>query len=350
MFIGFDQIITNWYLNNKRNLPWRNTSDAYTIWLSEVILQQTRVNQGLPYFNKFIEKYPTVSDLALAEEETILRDWQGLGYYSRARNMHATARFIHENLNGIFPSSYNELIKLKGIGKYTAAAIASFSANENVAVVDGNVYRVLSRFLGIETDVASASAYKIFEQASLGLLQNVSPNDYNQAIMEFGALHCTPQNPACENCPVNSYCFAFNQQKVQDFPVKSKKLKIKKRYFNYYIITNQNNNIFISKRTHKDIWLNLYEFYLVELEKESTEYDLNLDKIPFDDLKIMNVDMPKIHKLTHQHLHITFIWVKTTSDSSDFKDIETIKELPKPIILAEYLLHFEENILNSLKK
>jgi len=221
----FAKTLTSWYLQNKRDLPWRNTENPYFIWLSEIMLQQTRVAQGLPYFLRFVQSFPTVFDLAKADEEKVLKLWQGLGYYSRARNLHKTAQHIAFELDGVFPNNYNDLLKLKGIGEYTAAAIASFSYHEAVPVVDGNVFRVLARYFDIETDIAQASAKKEFSALAYELMPKDSPALFNQAIMEFGALQCVPRNPDCSICPLNSGCLALQKKKVDQLPVKSKKQK-----------------------------------------------------------------------------------------------------------------------------
>ena len=231
----FGQKLTSWYLQNKRDLPWRKTKNPYKIWLSEVILQQTRVVQGLPYYENFVNSFPTVFDLAKADEQQVLKIWQGLGYYSRARNLHHTAQYISENLNGEFPKTYNELIKLKGIGSYTASAIASFCFDEKVAVLDGNVYRVLSRYFGVETDISSSKAKKEFQNLADEVLDKNRPALFNQAIMEFGALQCVPKNPNCEVCVLNDSCLALKDKKVAQLPVKVKKTKVKKRFLNYLI-------------------------------------------------------------------------------------------------------------------
>ena len=220
--MNFTKLLTQWYLKNKRDLPWRHTQNPYLIWLSEIMLQQTRVAQGMPYFFSFAKAFPTVFELANASEEQVLKLWQGLGYYSRARNLHKTAQYVAFELNGEFPGTYKELLLLKGIGEYTAAAIASFSYNECVPVVDGNVFRVLSRYFDIETDIASSSAKKEFAALAFELMPKNNPALFNQAIMEFGALQCVPKNPDCQVCPLNHGCLALQKKKVNQLPVKSK--------------------------------------------------------------------------------------------------------------------------------
>ncbi|HEY4629161.1 MAG TPA: A/G-specific adenine glycosylase, partial [Flavobacterium sp.] len=255
--MNFSNVLIKWYLQNKRDLPWRNTTNPYPIWLSEIMLQQTRVAQGMPYFLSFTTAFPTVFDLAAANEEEVLKLWQGLGYYSRARNLHKTAQYIASDLAGIFPDNYSDLLKLKGVGEYTAAAIASFSYNEAVPVVDGNVFRVLSRYFDIETDIAQASAKKEFAALAFELMPKDNPATFNQAIMEFGALQCVPKSPNCGICVFNESCAALQKKKIDQLPIKSKKVKVRNRYFNYLVVADENDNTIIQKRTDKGIWHNL---------------------------------------------------------------------------------------------
>ncbi|RZL34004.1 MAG: A/G-specific adenine glycosylase, partial [Pedobacter sp.] len=272
--MNFSKQLTKWYLQNKRDLPWRKTQNPYLIWLSEIMLQQTRVAQGLPYYNAFILAFPTVFDLANASEEQVLKLWQGLGYYSRARNMHKTAQIVANDFKGIFPDNNKDLLKLKGVGDYTAAAIASFSFGEKIPVVDGNVFRVLSRVFDIETDISNACAKKEFQELALELMNNENPALFNQAIMEFGALQCVPKNPDCENCIFNTACLALKNDKVGSLPYKSKKTKVVDRFFNYLIFEDEQNKTIVQKRTEKGIWHNLYEFPLIEMTK-----NINLEEI-----------------------------------------------------------------------
>lgn len=268
--MNFSQIIIRWYNKNKRDLPWRHTNDPYRIWLSEIILQQTRVQQGTPYYETFVKKFPTIHNLANAKEDVILRAWQGLGYYSRARNLHETAKYISKKLKGKFPREYEEILKLKGIGGYTAAAIASFAFNQPYPVVDGNVFRVLSRCFGITTPVDSTKGKQKFIKKAQLLLDKNHPGLFNQAIMEFGALQCIPQNPDCKKCPLNKSCNALQNNIVPNLPIKSKKGQTRTRHFNYFFIR-KNSKILIKKRTGKDIWKNLYDFPMIESEKEISE-------------------------------------------------------------------------------
>lgn len=264
----FTQRLLEWQLQNPRQLPWKNTTDAYTIWLSEIILQQTRVAQGLPYFLRFIEKYPTVVDLANASEDEVLLLWEGLGYYARARNMHQTARWISAQLNGVFPQTYEGIRGLKGVGDYTAAAIASFAFGLPYAVVDGNVYRVLSRYFGITTPIDTLAGKKQFADLAQTLLSAHNPGLFNQAMMDFGSLQCKPLNPDCPACPMQTSCIAYSTNQVSQLPVKSKKLLRKDRFFSYLVLTTPNGGLLLKKRTENDIWKNLYEFPLLETETE----------------------------------------------------------------------------------
>lgn len=340
--MNFNNTLTTWYLKNKRDLPWRKTNDPYPIWLSEIILQQTRVVQGLPYFLSFTEAFPTVFDLAKANEEEVLKLWQGLGYYSRARNLHATAKYIANNLNGVFPTDYKSLLHLKGVGEYTAAAIASFCYNEVVPVVDGNVYRVFSRYLNVETDIASAQAKKEFTSIAKEFISIENPALFNQAIMEFGALQCVPKNPNCRICVFNTRCAALSLKKVNELPIKSKKLKIKHRFLNYLFILDKNNKTIIQQRTHKGIWHNLYEFPLIETEtNEKDEIILSLVKGKISnitEISLMETDTIT-HKLTHQQLHIKFWKIKQNIIFNDGLDYEQLNKLPFPIVLHNFIVH-----------
>lgn len=338
----FSNSLLHWYLQNKRDLPWRNTSHPYPIWLSEIMLQQTRVAQGLPYFMSFMEAFPTVFDLAKADEEQVLKLWQGLGYYSRARNMHKTAQIIAFDLNGNFPNNYNDLLKLKGIGEYTAAAIASFAYNEVVPVVDGNVYRVLSRYFDIETDIASSSARKEFTALAKELIPKDNPALFNQAIMEFGALQCVPKNPNCEICIFNSSCAALQKKKVSELPVKLKKTKVTNKYFNYLVFLDDFNATIINKRSEKGIWHNLYEFPVIETESEM-DFD-NLSSIVhknYSDIEIKSIsiynDNQIIHKLSHQKLHINFYKVEVSKKLNQGMDLNSLRNYPFPIVIYNFI-------------
>jgi len=336
-------LLIQWYLLNKRDLPWRNTINPYHIWLSEIMLQQTRVAQGTPYFLAFTTAFPTVFDLAKADEEQVLKLWQGLGYYSRARNLHKAAQYVAFELNGVFPNNYKQLLELKGVGEYTAAAIASFSYNEAVPVVDGNVFRVLSRYFDVETDIALASAKKEFAALAFELMPKDDPATFNQAIMEFGALQCVPRNPDCTICVFNTSCLALQKNKINQLPVKSKKLKVTKRYFNYLVIADENENTLVQKRTAKGIWHNLYEFPLIESEKEEGfEYIENsLKSSLVVDNKVISImeydDKSNVHKLSHQHLYIRFWKVTVAGLVVNGIDNKVLRSFPFPIVIHNFI-------------
>lgn len=341
--MNFHNLLISWYLENKRDLPWRNTTNPYFIWLSEIILQQTRVAQGMPYFLSFTTTFPTVFDLANANEEQVLKLWQGLGYYSRARNLHQTAQHIAHDLQGVFPNNYSELLKLKGVGQYTAAAIASFCYNEPVPVVDGNVFRVLSRYFDIETDITLATAKKEFVALAFELMPKDNPALFNQAIMEFGAIQCVPKSPDCSICVFNLSCAALQKKKVNQLPVKAKKLKIKNRFFNYIVVSDAHENTIIQKRTSKGIWHNLYEFPLIE-----TPFPVPIDYINqaiqdgfFHGKTILDIaqfdDQAIMHKLSHQHLHIKFWKVNLKEAIENSVNLEVLKTFPFPIVIYNFI-------------
>ena len=339
----FSNSLIQWYLQNKRDLPWRNDTNPYTIWLSEIMLQQTRVAQGLPYFLRFIETFPTVFDLANADEEEVLKLWQGLGYYSRARNLHKTAKQIAFEFNGEFPKNYASLLHLKGIGEYTAAAIASFAYNEAVPVVDGNVFRVLSRYFDIETDIASSGAKKEFTQLAREVLPKGKANLFNQAIMEFGALQCVPKNPDCRNCIFNDSCLALQKKKVAQLPVKSKKVKVTKRYFNYLVFSDDNQNTIISKRTQKGIWHNLYEFPLLETKENDSNaiiltliQNQNFVKNDIQEIQLYASEN-SVHKLSHQHLTIKFWKINVEGELLNGINWQSVKKMPFSIVIYNFI-------------
>jgi len=347
----FSNSLIHWYLQNKRNLPWRNTTNPYPIWLSEIMLQQTRVAQGLPYFLSFTDAFPTIFDLANADEEQVLKLWQGLGYYSRARNLHATAKQIAFELNGEFPPTYKELLKLKGVGEYTAAAIASFSYNEPVAVLDGNVFRVLSRYFNVHSDISLPKTKIEFQQLAQEVLDKKNPALFNQAIMEFGALQCVPKNPDCNSCVLNSSCAALQHKKVSELPVKSKKTKVTNRYLNYLILKDSDSNYIVQKREGKGIWENLYEFPVLETEIQLSENEIieQVSKMQFynekpSEILILQNEIT-LHKLSHQHLHIRFFELRFTSKLPDSKPFTAIQKLPFPIVIHNFMV---ANYCNSL--
>jgi A/G-specific adenine glycosylase len=341
--MNFPNILINWYLQNKRDLPWRKTTNPYHIWLSEIMLQQTRVAQGTPYFFSFTKEFPTVFDLANASEEQVLKLWQGLGYYSRARNLHKTAQYVANELNGIFPESYNDLLKLKGVGEYTAAAIASFSYNEAVPVVDGNVFRVLSRYFDIESDISLPATKKEFTELARELMPKDNPAIFNQAIMEFGALQCVPKSPDCSICVFNDSCLALQKKKVSVLPVKSKKLKVTNRFFNYLILEDPLGNTLIQKRTAKGIWHNLYEFPLFETTG-IVGFDIVSNAVQntiFPSYTILSIEecteTTVIHKLSHQHLHIQFWKVKIAETIENGLNASKLKTFPFPVVIYNFI-------------
>ena len=347
----FSNSLIHWYLQNKRDLPWRNTTNPYPIWLSEIMLQQTRVAQGLPYFLSFTDAFPTIFDLANAEEEQVLKLWQGLGYYSRARNLHTTSKHIAFELNGEFPPTYKELLKLKGVGEYTAAAIASFSYNEPVAVLDGNVFRVLSRYFNVDSDISLPKTKTEFQQLAQEVLDKKNPAVFNQAIMEFGALQCVPKNPDCNSCVLNSSCAALQHKKVSELPVKSKKTKVTNRYLNYLILKDSDSNYIVQKREGKGIWENLYEFPLLETDFLLSEKDAidQISKMQFYNQKPSEILILQneitLHKLSHQHLHIRFFELRFSSKLPDSKPFTAIEKLPFPIVIHNFMV---ANYCNSL--
>jgi A/G-specific adenine glycosylase len=301
----FTKAILAWYENNSRDLPWRKTREPYLIWISEVIMQQTRINQGLGYYSRFIGRFPSVGDLARADEEDVLKIWQGLGYYSRARNMHATAKEIIENHSGIFPDGYEKLLKLKGIGEYTAAAIASIAYNLPFPVVDGNVLRFFSRYFGIQIPIDTLQGKKKIHEKMLLLIDRKQPGMFNQAIMEFGALQCKPVNPDCERCPFNNKCLAFLAGNVGQLPVKSKPKIQKSRYFNYLVLLKERKKgekiIFLRKREDKDVWMNLYDFPLIETSGEISGERLFSSQ---EWRRIIGDDQFRLTKQSHQYKHV----------------------------------------------
>jgi A/G-specific adenine glycosylase len=344
----FSERLINWYSENKRKLPWRGTKDPYKIWLSEIILQQTRVEQGLPYYNKFVKAFPLIQDLAEAPENKVLRLWQGLGYYSRARNLQVAAKYVINDLKGVFPQEFKDLLLLKGVRQYTAAAIASFAYNESVAVVDGNVYRVLSRIFNDNTDISSGKGQKHFFALASELIDSKNPAIFNQAIMEFGALHCTPKSPDCERCIFSDKCMALDVKTVTQLPYKKAKVKVK-NLFLYLFILRCNDTICLMKRDNSSIWKGLYEFpnlvfdTRTRLKDSQIEDFLNKMGLEFS-LNIKELGAERIHKLSHRTLHAQFYEVEIKKLSKNltplFYKIEELKELPKPVLIDKILLEY----------
>jgi len=346
--MSFSDKILLWYSKNKRNLPWRSTKDPYNIWLSEIMLQQTRVAQGTPYYHKFIKNFPTIQDLANASEEEVLKLWQGLGYYSRARNLHATAQRVVDEYGGIFPNSYDKLIKLKGVGDYTASAIASICFDEPRPVVDGNVYRVLARYFGVYLPINSTEGIKYFKQLAAELMAEDSIRDYNQGIMEFGAIQCVPKNPDCEKCPLNSSCKALQTKKVDALPMKKGKTRVRNRFFNYLVPLTPDGKTLLKQRTGKGIWQHLWEFPLLET---TTESDLEAIKseaksvVPFNSFSRINRhnETAIVHKLSHQHLHTTFWIIETNEQIDDEIDFTELQKYPVPVLISDFLNAFKNS-------
>lgn len=337
--MSFSNTLIHWYEKNARVLPWRNTKDAYRIWISEIILQQTRVEQGLPYYQRFIQAFPNVKSLHQASEDQVLKLWEGLGYYSRARNMKFAAQQIVEEHQGVFPSKYKDIIALKGIGPYTASAVASMAFDLPYAVVDGNVFRVLSRYFGIETPINTTLGKKEFDDLAQKSLIKSHAATYNQAIMEFGALFCKPKNPDCPNCPLMETCTSFANHKVGLLPIKLKTLKIKERYLNFILLTN-GKELFIEKRIHENIWKGLYQLPLIETEKQiseegiidSKDFKKLVGQEPFKITSIQEVE----HKLTHRLLKIRFFEIEISKFQNNHYEQVKIENIdtfafPKPV-------------------
>lgn len=345
--MNFTKTLLLWYDENKRAFLWRETKDPYKIWLSEVILQQTQTQQGLPYYVRFLETFPTIKDLALSGEDTVLKLWQGLGYYSRARNLHSTAQYIHKECGGVFPNTFKSLLKLKGVGDYTASAISSICFNIPEAVVDGNVYRFLSRYFGIYTPINISQAHQEFKAKAMNLMDITQPGKFNQALMEFGSIHCKPRTPHCKSCPFSSDCIAYNQNKIHLLPQKRTKLKVIDRYFNYLVILDQNGQIQLEKRVGKGIWQNLFQFPLLEtnkrvdsrkklIEKFSTKMitQLNTKK-----LKLWNRE-PIAHKLSHQKLFVFFWTIPSKGILKKGYSLKELKNQAVPVVIQNFLDKF----------
>lgn len=339
--MSFILLLLDWYHVHKRPLPWRLERKVFNVWLSEIILQQTRVNQGLNYYEKFVKHFSDVHELAKADEQLILNLWQGLGYYTRARNLHKTAKIISNDFHGEFPNNFNDLKKLPGIGPYTAAAIASICFDEKVPAIDGNAYRVYARLFGLDKDISDSNAHKFFFNYVLDIMPNENTGDFNEAIMELGATICLPQSPKCKDCPITESCVAYQTGGIEKYPVKTKKVKVRKRNFHYFFVFDVVANEFlVQKRINKDVWQNLYDLPMVETKTKS--FDVSF--IPKN--KVSKVAELK-HILTHQHLNIQFYEFNGTIEEflniSD-QDLIRIKAIdiehtpfPKPIasFLAE---------------
>lgn len=350
--MNFTSTISNWYRNNKRDLPWRKTRQAYPIWVSEVILQQTRVNQGMDYYHRFLEAFPTVVDLANASEEQVLSIWKGLGYYSRARNMHATAKRVADEFDGNFPFDYERLILLKGIGPYTAAAISSICGNEPRPVVDGNVIRVFSRIFGIHEPAGSGQSHKKVYEKSLSFIDHNEPGNYNQAVMEFGALFCKPRQPLCDECVFKEDCYAFKTGRVSELPVPKTPVVQRERFFNYLVFSRDDGALLMQKRTGKDVWKKLWEFPLVETDKALSA---DIPSHPLAELmheesggKVIPEYSDTRHILTHQIIHARFFKMDFAPEPMAVKD--NYYWQPDPLISGLPVARMIEKFLEEKRK
>ena len=346
MSMSFSEKILAWYDKNKRDLPWRGTKNPYLIWLSEIMLQQTRIAQGIPYYLKFVERFPKIEDLAMASEEDVLKLWQGLGYYSRARNLHATAKKVSNDMNGIFPNTYDKILKLKGIGDYTASAIASICFDQPHAVVDGNVYRVLARYFGVGEAINSTQGIRYFKKLANEVMNVDHIRDYNQGIMEFGSLQCTPKNPDCSTCPLNSGCKALQQDKVGQLPVKINKTKVRDRYFNYVVVLNKKGETLLQQREGKGIWQNLWEFPLIESDRKLPPDEVGkkirslMGLNAIERLSLYN-EKKIVHKLSHQHLHTWFWIAETDEELRNGLPLDSLEKFPVPVLIADFIKAFK---------
>ena len=341
---AFTSILLHWHEHeNHRAMPWKGEKDPYKIWLSEIILQQTRVEQGWAYYEKYIKAFPTVRDLAAAPDETVLKMWEGLGYYSRCRNLLYTARMIVNEFDGHFPSDYKELLRLKGVGAYTAAAIASFAFNLPYAVVDGNVIRVLSRYFGITEPTDLTHVKRELDTLAQRLIDPHKAAAYNQAIMDFGATICKPQLALCSSCVFQKNCYAKLNDCVQELPVKSKKIVIKQRFFEYFIL-HDDNGLFIRCRKQKDVWQDLYEFVLEEHTEEkllfSKKLPAYLEELSLDSIQFSS-EM-QMQKLTHQHIAAAYHFLKFSGKKPSLKgytyvSLDQLKDFPFPSLLNTFL-------------
>ena len=345
--MSFQIKLLDWFKENRRPFPWRNKPEPYNVWLSEIILQQTRAAQGLPYYESFISNFPTIKKLARAKEDEIMRLWEGLGYYSRARNLHATAKIITNQYGGKFPKNFNHIKSLKGIGDYTASAIVSICFDQEQAVVDGNVYRVLSRIFGIDQPIDASGSHKIFKKKAQQLIKGTPPGDFNQAMMEFGALQCIPKKPNCQDCIFKKDCLAFQIGKVGIFPIKVRKVKVKNRFLHFFVMIDSSKNTLLQKRKEKGIWQNLYQFPLIEtfdkqkkIKKNQIDSLLAEYQITSDFTIEKWNDRPIFQKLTHQHLEINF-WILKLKESTNLSTQSSkIQDYPMPKVLQNFRDNF----------
>ncbi|MBZ5858650.1 A/G-specific adenine glycosylase [Flavihumibacter profundi] len=343
----FTKLLMDWNIaGNTRQMPWKGERDPYRIWLSEIMLQQTRVEQGLAYYQRFIDNFPTITDLAMAADETVFKLWEGLGYYSRCRNLLVTARFIAFDLGGVFPDTYEDILKLKGIGTYTAAAIASFAFGHPFAVLDGNVFRVISRYFGISTPIDTTDGKKLYNQLANTLLDFTQPGKYNQSIMDFGAVICKPRQPLCDSCVLRHECEALKHGWVNELPVKSKKIQRKTRYF-YYFVLSFKDHFYINKRSGSDIWKDLHEWLLLESADEIAPDEAILTEVLNTILssfsgRIVSISEPELQHLTHQTIKGRFIRVHLKKALQPDKGLQLVakkdlKKLAFPKFINAYL-------------
>lgn len=343
---NFVNLLLQWFEENQRSLPWRNETSPYKIWISEVILQQTRVNQGWNYYLDFINHFPTLTALASASEDEVLKVWQGLGYYSRARHLHQAAQHIVKEHNGVFPNSYTEIRKLKGVGDYTAAAIASIAFQLPYPAVDGNVLRVICRYFGIFEDIMLTSTKNRVKEICQKLMKNHSPGDFNQALMDFGATHCTPANPACETCQFNQKCYAFIHEQTKILPIKIKKIKMKNRYFHFIFFVDKAHQTIIQQRKESDIWKNLYQFPLVETSsvKFSIANYLKTKGIATTSPPVRLKEVQQ--QLSHQTIFATFYLVpieniEVVANEGKITTVEELTNFPVPKMIAEIITVYD---------
>lgn len=349
--MSFSQEILAWYSIYKRSLPWRETKDPYKIWLSEIILQQTKVVQGTPYYFSFVNTFPTVFHLANAPEEHVLKLWQGLGYYSRARNLHSAAKQVVSLYNGVFPKDYSSLLTLKGVGDYTASAIAAICYNAPEAVLDGNVYRVLARHFGIEVPINTSFGAKTFKALAIEQLPLQHFGDYNQGIMEFGALQCVPKSPNCSGCPLQQSCVAYATKRVSMLPLKLPKAKPLKVYFNYLVFIDPQQHTLYNKRVGKGIWEGLYEFPLLETTTPIPSLEMALpitDSLQSGLFKTATSvypynKKPIVHKLTHRHIIAHFWIVKTAGKIIDGTPLAHVEKHPTSVLISDFIKAFKNS-------
>ena len=352
MFLG--ERILSWYYQNQRVLPWRKTKDPYKVWVSEIILQQTRINQGTNYYHRFLETFPDIEALAYANLDDLMKVWQGLGYYSRARNMHQAAKEVIQKDLLPFPDTYEKILSLKGIGDYTAAAIASIVFNEPVVALDGNVLRLGTRLFGIKKPVHKTSTRNHLKKLLTPHMVKANAGDFNQALIELGAILCSPRNPACSQCPLADTCIAFNENLTHKIPVKTQKISQHKRYFYYFFIEN-NGYTYLQKRTKKDIWHSLYEFPLLEIEKPLKKESLFVhsflrDLMGNNEIFIKKTSKEIIHILSHQKLHVRFIYLQIITEPESLNQqyikvhLSKIPDFPVPKLIENYISSLKEII------